>query len=157
MANNVYEGMTFYGETFPAGGVFVGCTFYPPCTFGEGSVFENCVFILDYYEPFHQVGMNSVFNGSVVLWTVVQPNSTIANSVVFASIVLPPSFQAGIRHREGRAIGFNHDGAITWANGRWEFKDICDWDGRICGQGAIIELDRSCSRVEWDLLKGREA
>lgn len=155
--NGVYENMTFYGETFPAGGVFVNCIFYPPCTFGEGSVFQNCVFILDYYESMHQVGMNSVFDSSVILWTVVQPNSTIAKSVVFASIVLPPSFQAGIRYQEGRAIGFNHDGAITWKGGRWEFKNICDWDKRICQDGAIIELDRSCSRVEWELLTGREA
>lgn len=158
MAENVYENQTFTAETFQAGAVFVNCIFYPSCQFGEGSVFQNCVFILDYYEPFHFVGPNSVFDGCVILWTVVSPNSTIANSVVAASIVLPPSFQAGIRYQHGRAVDFDmtdrEGGVIVHANGRWSFVNKCDWDERMCSEGAIHIPDGRCTSVNLDLIKG---
>lgn len=161
---NVYENQVFTRRRFPAGGVFVNCTFLSSCRFGEGSVFRNCRFV----NPRHRVGANSVFDGCTIRWTVVEPNSTISNSSVRASVIRPPSFRSGNRYESEppQSASPTNAGAITHSQGTWHFNQqsqppnqqtpTCDWDKRLCEDGAIHIPDGDCATVELDLIKPKD-
>lgn len=166
--NNVYENQTFFARTFPAGGVFRNCVFYPPCRFGEGSVFEHCRFVLYPYAKMHHVGHSSVFNASTILWAVVEPKATIdPSSTVAYTILLPPTFRAGKRFEEGTAVNFESarsgGGVIVYADGYWTFypcpQDCANpdaWDSRMNRDGAIYipAHHADTATVKLDLIKG---
>ena len=107
----------------------------------------------------HDIGENAVIDNSRLRWAVVKPNSTISNTSISSTVILPPSFRNGIRHQSGQAIDFHEShplgGVIVHADGEWTFKDICDWDKRHCEEGAIhIPSSNSCAEVNIELIKG---